>query len=250
MTHKKGSIRKAAPTNSALQKKIAAALSARLAEQAKLEHPMTLERILLKFDRMQDVLGYVKDTFLECSKDGGNSVDMEGLNKAITSLKGSTPSESELQEIFNFSDLKENVQIDLKEFVVALTLGVVLSSINFGEEKVKLAPSPRRQSMSAFFGHPKEVYAMLSLIVSAYLLFDVNGEGVIQMANVEKLLEENGHKAGGGNAMLSQERWKELDWDANGQIDLAEFVNAFTMWVDIDDMLALPSDDKDAQPTK
>ena len=200
---------------------------------------MSFERILLKFDHLQDVLGYVKDNFLACSADG-KFVDMAGLNKAITNIKGSRPSEEEVKEIFNFADLHEDVRINLKEFVVALTLGVVLDSINFGEEKVKLAPSPRRQSMSSFFGHPKEVYNMLSLIVSAYLLFDKDGSGRIQRDTVTKLLDERGHKdSSSSNAMLSQERWKELDWDENGQIDLAEFVHAFTMWVDMDNILSV-----------
>jgi Ca2+-binding EF-hand superfamily protein len=189
------------------------------------------------------VLGYVKDTFVACSTDGKH-VDAEGLNKAITALKGFKPSEQEVKEIFNFADLHEDVRINLKEFVVALTLGVVLDSINFGQEKVQLAPSPRRMSMSSFFGHPKEVYDMLSLIVSAYLLFDINGDGCIHKGTVQKLLEEGGHtnrsstSTGASNyGMLSQERWKELDWDMNGTIDLAEFVNAFTLWVDMDDVL-------------
>jgi len=236
---KRGSIRKGAATNAALQAKIQTALQTRMAAQAKLEHPMSLERILLKFDHLQDVLGYVKDTFLACSNDA-KAVDFEGLQKAMTQLKGSRPSDEEVKEIFNFADLHEDVQINLKEFVVALTLGVVLDNINFGQDKVQLAPSPRRMSMSSFFGHPKEVYDMLSLIVSAYLLFDINGDGCIYRDNVTKLLEEGGHNGSSETSnygMLSQERWKELDWDMNGTIDLAEFVNAFTLWVDMDDVL-------------
>jgi hypothetical protein len=51
---KRGSLRKGAATNAALQAKIQIALHNKMEEQAKLEHPMTLERILLKFDRLQD----------------------------------------------------------------------------------------------------------------------------------------------------------------------------------------------------
>jgi hypothetical protein len=123
--------------------------------------------------------------------------------------------------------------------VVALTLGVVLQNIDFGEAgtKLELTASPRRASITAFVGHPKEVYDMLNLILSAYLVFDSKGEGVIREEVVERLLEESGHKAG-NNAMLSHTRWKELDWDTNGTIDVAEFVNAFTSWVDLDDVLS------------
>ena len=51
---KRGSLRKGAATNATLQAKIHTALQNKMEEQAKLEHPMTLERILLKFDRLQD----------------------------------------------------------------------------------------------------------------------------------------------------------------------------------------------------
>jgi len=51
---KRGSIRKGAATNAALQAKIQVALQTLMAEQAKLENPMTFERILLKFDHLQD----------------------------------------------------------------------------------------------------------------------------------------------------------------------------------------------------
>ncbi len=233
---KRGSLRKARSTNDTLQRKITIALAKKVKEQAKLEHPMTLERILLKFDKMQDVLGYVKDIFVEVSS-GESSIDFDGLLQVMKKLKGSSATEEEVKEIFNFSDLTENVRINLKEFVVALTLGVVLESIDFGVDKVKLTPSPRRASISSFFGHPKEIYDMLSLIVSAYLLFDAKGEGMIHEDAVEKLLEESGHKAG-NNAMLSHARWQELDWDSDGTIDLAEFVNAFTDWIDLEEQLA------------
>jgi Ca2+-binding EF-hand superfamily protein len=238
---KRGLVRKSLVATTALEEKVVKALQQKLEEQSKLEHPMTLERILLKFDRMSDVLGYVKDVFLQYSNDG-HCVDIEGLTKALTSLKGSDPSDDEVREIFNFADLTENVKINLKEFVVALVLGLVLGTLNvtgnLAEQQVKLAPSPRRQSMSIKSTNA-DVYKMLQLILSAYLLFDINGDGCIYRENVENILEEQGRKqtSGGGNVMLSQERWKELDWDENGTIDLAEFVNAFTMWVDIDEVL-------------
>ncbi len=48
-------------------------------------------------------------------------------------------------------------------------------------------------------------------------------------------LKESGSR--GDNSMLSNERWAELDWDKDGTIDLAEFINAFTHWVDTDNVL-------------
>ncbi len=229
-TPRRGSIRKSKLNDTLLNEKIKLALANELEEQSKLAHPMTLDRILLKFSKLQDVSGYIKDVFVQLSKDG-ETLDFEGLQSALKSLKGSS-SKEEVSDIFHFSDLEENVKINLKEFMVALTVGVCLDNVNFGTEKIQLSPSPRRASISSFFGHPREVYSTLKLVIAAYLIFDTKGEGVIHLSQVEKILEESGHKV--GNSMLTTDRWKELDWDENGTIDLAEFINAFTAWVDID----------------
>ena len=76
---------------------------------------------------------------------------------------------------------------------------------------------------------------MLRLIISAYLLFDPEGKGFINKDQVGEMLKESGSR--GDNSMLSNERWAELDWDKDGTIDLAEFINAFTHWVDTDNVL-------------
>lgn len=234
---RRGSLRKEPnPRNAAMNAKIQAALAAKIEENKGMEHPITLERILLKFDKLQDVLGYVKDVFTQLSDDG-QGLDSEQLGRALTMLKGRSSPE-EVENIFHFSDLEQNTKVNLQEFVVALTVAIVLNIIDFGPatEKVQLAPSPRRASISSFFGHPKEVWNMLELIISAYLLFDTEGVGYIERDRVESLLEESGHK-NGSNSMLTNDRWKELDWDSDGKIDLAEFVNAFTKWVDFDNVL-------------
>lgn len=236
---RRGSLRKTPnPRNEALNAKIRLALAAKIEENKSMEHPITLERILLKFDKLQDVLGYVKDVYTQlCTDEQG--LDSVQLGKALTMLKGRSSPE-EVENIFHFSDLEQNTKVNLKEFVVALTVAIVLNNIDFGPatEKVQLAPSPRRASISSFFGHPREVWDMLQLIISAYLLFDTEGDGYIARDRVETLLEESGHKKG-SNSLLTNDRWGEMDWDHDGRIDLAEFINAFTKWVDIDNVLGV-----------
>eukprot|EP01037_Dinobryon_pediforme_P034527 gene34527-40465_t len=151
----------------------------------------------------------------------------------------------EILELFDFIDLSATHKISLKEFFCALTVGVVLDAIPIlGSSKHSSAlpqqqPSkspapPIKRSFSTLLGHQNEVGEMLDLVVCAYLIFDPEGKGYIEKTQVEQMMEEHGHKAG-SNAMLSQQRWNEMDWDSNGSIDFAEFVYSFTSWIDIDD---------------
>ncbi len=122
----------------------------------------------------------------------------------------------EVQDLFNFVDINDSHEIDLKEFLVALTVGSVLENLKFDSSK-------------------GELVEMLGLIVSAYLLFDPNASGSITKGDIEKMISESHHV--GAGSMLSKERWDEMDWDHNGNIDFAEFVFAFSKWIDLDDVL-------------
>lgn len=89
------------------------------------------------------------------------------------------------------------------------------------------------QSFKAFIAVVDKVRDLLHLIVMAYLLFDADGSGFIRKEAVDRLLEEDGHKAG-RNTVL-ETRFKEMDWDANGTIDFGEFVYSFTSWFETED---------------
>ena len=41
-----------------------------------------------------------------------------------------------------------------------------------------------------------------------------------------------GEKGGG---LLSEQRWKEMDWDSDGSIDFGEFVITFSGWIDMEE---------------
>ena len=134
----------------------------------------------------------------------------------------------DLLELFAFVDVQETNFITLKEFLTALTIGMVLGAIpwaNLNDSNSSTgtvltndslsttdndASKPRLQrSFSTLLVHKDEIKDMLSLIVSAYLIFDPEGKGYIERNNVEVMLEEHGHKQG-DNAMLSQQRWNEM----------------------------------------
>jgi Ca2+-binding EF-hand superfamily protein len=239
---------------SVTENKIQQALLKKKMELAIADKPLTFEKILLKFDKLRIVSGYIKAMFNEVAQNG--SLDHAGL-ECIMKRLGVDMKLDEMLDLFDFINVQEQKTISIKEFLVALAVGMVLDAIPalVAPEKLDTNGQPER-SVSGFLGHQIEVKDMLNLIVSAYLLFDPTGKGYIERKGIEQMLDEHGGAGGKNNAVLSQQRWAEMvssivfvstasltyscwcmfqDWDANGTIDFAEFVFSFTSWVDMDE---------------
>lgn len=222
------------------ENKILKALKKKLAENA---NPITFEKILLKFEKMREVLGFVKSVFQKVAKDG--IVDNAGFQSTMTQLDAQM-SVTEIQELLEFVDLDSNQMLSIKEFFVALTIGVALDAIpslckkstpgpvTFMDESGEVGPPTIRRQFSALDGHEAEIEKTLHLVVDAYLLFDTEARGFIDRKNVESLLSEHDEK-GHTSHIMNKERWGEMDWNSDGTIDFAEFVYAFTSWIDIDE---------------
>lgn len=94
---------------------------------------------------------------------------------------------------------------------------------------------------SAVFAHGQRLVKALRLVLEAYVLFDRDASGTIDRNEVLGMIDESTKGAGvkgtgaGGNALLSRERWLELDWDGDGQITFKEFLYAFMQWVGVED---------------
>ena len=95
------------------------------------------------------------------------------------------------------------------------------------------------------FDSEKQLVAAMHLVLDAYVLFDKDGNGSIDRDEVLAMIEEEtmresderqggppGKKKGGAaargerrptsNALLSRQRWEELDWDDDGSITFKE----------------------------
>lgn len=208
---------------SATETKINQALLKKKMEDVVSDKPMSFEKILLKFDKLRIVIGYVRAIFMEVATDG--KLDHPGLQSAMKRLEVNM-SLDDILDLFDFIDVQETKSISLKEFLVALTIGMVLdvipalavqkptdTSISITvpgpEESNQLHEKPViRPSFSGLMGHNGEIKDMLNLIVNAYLIFDPDGKGYIEKSGVHKLIEEQGSK--GKNPILSQQRWDDM----------------------------------------
>lgn len=210
-----GASHAASPTRkSTTETKINQALLKKKMEHVVSDKPMSFEKILLKFDKMRVVLGYVKTVFNQIATDG--KLDHAGLEATMKKL-GVEMSLEDTLDLFDFIDVQETNVISIKEFLVALTIGMVLDVIpalnppNDSEKANGNSPNKpmMKRSFSGLLGHSGEIKEVLNLIVSAYLIFDTDGKGYIERTGIEAMLEEQGRK-GPGNAMLSQQRWAEM----------------------------------------
>lgn len=113
---------------------------------------------------------------------------------------------AQVGQLFDFVDIDDSKEIEYKEFLVALTTGHVLETIQPGDgfdDNAKITLSNGMQTTNS------EIKTVLNLIVSAYLLFDPKGNGFIDRKSVGGLIDEGGSGVN-SNAMLSKERWDEM----------------------------------------
>ena len=108
------------------ESKIQQALLKKKMELAVADKPITFEKILLKFDKLRTVSGYIKAMFNEVAVDG--HLDHPGLDSVMKRL-GVNMALDEMLDLFDFVNVQEQKAISIKEFLVALTVGMVLDAI-------------------------------------------------------------------------------------------------------------------------
>lgn len=128
----KGSIKsakgsgKAEMRRSLTESKIQQALLKKKMELAISDKPITFEKILLKFDKIRVVSGYIRSMFNEVAVNG--HLDHQGLDNVMKRL-GVNMALDEMLDLFDFINVQEQKSISIKEFLVALTVGMVLDAI-------------------------------------------------------------------------------------------------------------------------
>jgi Ca2+-binding EF-hand superfamily protein len=182
-----------------------------LEEQQEADHPIVLERVLLKFEKMRFVVNKVRKGFNEFAVNGSIST-IENLQAAISKVYGPMDIEK-IKDLFESADLDFSRSIEFKEFITALTLGMMLEGAP-DDDNIELSISHEdiNSSMRSPAQRKSDLWEMLNLIASAYLIFDKKCEGFIMKSTVEEVLEvhkkgSNSRSHGGG---LTNERWKEM----------------------------------------
>lgn len=198
-------------------------------------------------------------------------LDYDGLKEALNAL-GAQMEEVDMREIFYESDMVRDNSLSQNEFIISLAiahlLGLITSFDSIAQSLLVHAPedvtpalvadakggglddmssigSPRdTSSVSVAENAPELVARVLDLMVTAYLMFDTDASGTIQVSEVLTLMKKR-HDTGGKRALerkasgmssraIRNERIKELDFDQDGTITFQEFVLTFQRWVGVD----------------
>nr|CCA15835.1 conserved hypothetical protein [Albugo laibachii Nc14] len=199
---------------------------------------LNLERIILKFGVARAAFDSLREIYDEFAEENG--LTYVGLKSALEAL-GTTILDQDLQEIFFESDVVRDNSLSMNEFVVSLAIGHLLGLLQTFESKQVSSTSKRDTETSTSLGDNERdvVVKMFDLLISAYLLFDADGSGIIDSSEVLKVMNPNtnsglackhSEKSGIGEARI-----KELDINEDGTITFQEFVLTFQGWVGVDD---------------
>ncbi|DAZ95822.1 TPA: hypothetical protein N0F65_008541 [Lagenidium giganteum] len=229
---------------------------------------INFERIALRFGAARIAFETIHEIYNEYASENG--LDFEGLKAALNGL-GTEINESDMREIFYESDMVRDNTLSCNEFIVSLAISYLLGLIkNFNQlpralvhppdgvlltpkETMSSADSSRDGEESAREStindaSPEVIAKALELMVTAYLLFDDDASGTIQISEVRTIMQrhEGGKRPSGGKKLerkassittkqIRNERIKELDLDHDGTITFQEFVLTFQKWVGVDD---------------
>ena len=201
--------------------------------------------------------------------DNSNSIDHGELTQALKLLGNAEVSEEDTKAVFHEADVYENGHLSEKEFIVCLILGYILGHLKITKEE----ESKEGGEEDAYEGKGQELRWAFNNMIGAYLLFDVDASGDLSRDEVMNQLHNKtgmwlcfvycflvcflcgsiiiitdnsffslffffcctGVFADAAVAsMLSEDRWRELDWDGDGIISFREFIWAFQSWISLD----------------
>jgi calcium-binding protein CML len=191
--------------------------------------------IILKFPAIRQAFLSIRRVFKKFDQDGNNGIDPAELKTALADLGASMP-EGQVNEMFKEANLTESGTLNFREFLLCIAIGCVLQLL----PAIDLLHSDVGASARVILqSDGKELVQALQWVVTAYLLFDADASGTIDRDEVFAMIRETGNRStrtrGQTSALLSEDRWRELDWDSDGTITFVEFLNAFYSWVGMDD---------------
>lgn len=217
---------------SPLDEKLAATLKKRLKVDEKERASWT--KIVLNFKKINAHFLKIKAVFDKHDQDKSNSIELEELHGVLKDL-GATGdyNHAEVEEIFKAADRSRTNSLNRKEFLVCMAICYLLNTI------------PAKKDDATHL----DLQEVFGMVIDAFLAFDEDASGYIDKDEVmsmfsksdkKKMIKSNTKKAKmvkntASTSVIGEQKWKQMDWDADGNITFKEFLFAFSTWTGMDD---------------
>eukprot|EP00270_Netrium_digitus_P004896 TRINITY_DN1630_c0_g1_i5.p2 TRINITY_DN1630_c0_g1~~TRINITY_DN1630_c0_g1_i5.p2 ORF type:complete len:222 (-),score=64.76 TRINITY_DN1630_c0_g1_i5:845-1510(-) len=203
--------RKAEPA--VIDKKLQSALKQRTEERKKHGKHPSFDGILLKFPKIDQAFLQIRKVFDKFDEDHSNTIDLEELRHCLRELKVHV-SEQEVLELYKESDMDSANGVEFKEFILTMALVYLLKPLEGSD-------------LTSRFGLP-EVVAAFEIIVEAFLICDMDGDGFLTKEEVKKVF---GVTKESRLNQFARQRFAEMDYNTDGHCSFKEFLYAFVGWV-------------------
>ncbi|KAF1895852.1 hypothetical protein Lal_00037969 [Lupinus albus] len=178
----------------------------------------SIDSIVMLFPMFKERLKILREMFEHYDEDSNGSIEPNELKKFVEHLQLHLP-EEHIENLFHYCDIDGSKGIQFNEFIVLLCL------IHLLEESPTYDNSSKTELA--------QLEETFDTIVEVFLFFDKNGDGKLNKKDMLKTLNET-NPLERSPAHINRNRFKEMDWDRNGQVTFREFLFGFIKWIGID----------------
>ncbi|CAL5191837.1 unnamed protein product [Lathyrus oleraceus] len=178
----------------------------------------SIDTIVMLFPMFKERLKTLRAMFQQYDEDSNGSIEPNELKTFLEDLELHLQ-EIEIENIFQYCDIDGSKGIQFNEFIVLLCLIHILT------EPLSSDDTPKAELA--------QVGEVFDAIVEIFLFFDKNGDGKFNKKDMMRTMNETNPKER-SPAHITKNRFREMDWDKNGQVTFREFLFGFINWVGID----------------
>lgn len=178
----------------------------------------SIDSIVMLFPMFKERLKTLRGMFEQYDEDSNESIEPHELKTFLEDLQLHLP-ENEIENIFQYCDVDGSKGIQFNEFIVLLCLIHILT------EPLSSDNSPKAELA--------QLGQVFDKIVEIFLFFDQNGDGKLNKKDMVKTMNETNPRER-SPAHITKNRFREMDWDKNGQVTFREFLFGFIKWIGID----------------
>ncbi|KAM7256354.1 hypothetical protein ACFE04_012095 [Oxalis oulophora] len=179
----------------------------------------SIDSIIMRFPQFKESLKNIRVVFERYDEDCNGAIDREELKKCLEELQLHFTNE-EVEDLFHSCDIDDSQGIQYNEFIVLLCLIYLLT---------KSSSTPH---ITSKMGSP-ELKKTFDTIVEAFLFLDKNGNGKLNKNDMIKALNET-YPWERSPSHVTTTRFREMDWDRNGNVSFREFLFALVNWLGFD----------------